>query len=216
MGETKDPEGNVATQTPEGTEGLTPKKDQTLTPEVDALVKKANAALTNIGRLEAELKRSQGVATAALSRAKQLEEENYRKQEEEAKEDPAELSRIRNRRRDAERENTLSERETKVKTQLDRLLQVGAKALAGQYNVSEETLLNYAGDDADRMEELAKSYGERTTAGKREVKSTVRMTQPPDDGKTKGGGAGLTKEDVAKMSPEEQFRRSKEIAAISF
>lgn len=210
MGDDNNPQGEVTT--PSGEKGQTPKATLTLTPEVEALVIKANAALTNVGRLEAELTRSQRIASAALTRAKTLEEESYHKQEEAAKDDPGELTRIRRERQTAERQANLEERETKVKTQLDRLLQVTAKELSKQYSVSEDILLKYAGEDADSMEVLAKSFGERTTPGK----SVTRMTESPDDGKTKGGGAGLTKEDVSKMSPEEQHRRMKEIAAIPF
>ena len=36
------------------------------------------------------------------------------------------------------------------------------------------------------MEELAKSYGEKTSSGNN------RETEPPDSGKTKGGGSGRT------------------------
>ncbi len=212
VGETKTSQGDG--KTPGGGKGQTPETTQTLTPEVDALITKANAALTNVGRLDAELRRSQSVANAALTRLKEMEDENYRKQEESAKDDPDELSRIRRRRQDAERQIKLEERETKVKNQLDKLLQVNAKTLAAQYNVAEELLLKYAGEDVDKMEELAKSFGERTSSGKSESK--IRMTEPPDEGKTKGGSAGLTVEDIAKMSPEEKNRRVKEIAAIPF
>jgi len=210
MGDTDEPKGDVVT--PEDEKAKTPEQEPTLTPEVEALVTKANAALTNVGRLEAELKRTASVAEAAIKQAKGLAEEMYRKQEEDAKDDPDELSRIREQRQDSVKQAELDDKETKVNTQLANLLKVNAKSLSGQYNVSEETLLKYAGQDADGMEELAKSYGERKSG----ETAKTRMTEAPDDGKTKGGGAGLTKEDVQKMSPQEQHDRRAEIAALTF
>jgi len=209
MGEPNNPQGEVTT--PGGKEGQTPETTKTLTPEVEALISKANAALTNYGRLEAEFKRSQSVAQAALTRLKEMDEEKYREQEEVNKDNPDELSRIRRRRQDTEREAKLAERETKIKTQLDRVLQTTAKSLSIQYNVSLENLLKYGGEDAESMEELVKSYGERKGESEK-----IRMKEPPDEGKTKGGGAGLTVEDVKKMSPDEQNRRREEISKLSF
>ena len=204
--------------TPEVKDGQTPKQTETLTPGTEELVAKANTALTNLGRLEAELrssqaetKRIQGVATAAIAQAKEIQEEGYRKEERAAEGDDPELARIRKRRQDAERATKLEERETKVQTQLNKAMTATAKALSGQYNINEEALLKYAGEDADSMEELAKSYGERTPG---EPKTVTRMTDPPESGKTIGGNTGLTAEDVKKMSPEEQNRRSKEIAQL--
>jgi len=208
VGEANEPKGEVTT--PEVAEGVTPKETPTLTPEVQALVAKANATLTNVGRLEAEIRRSQSVANAALTRLKEVEEESYRRREEEVKDDPGELARIRRERQDRDRQAKLEERETKVQTQLERLLKVNAKALSTQYNVDEEVLLSFAGEDADNMERLAKSFGER---GESKV---VRMKEEPDDGRTKGAGAGLMKADIEKMSPEERHRRREEIAAIPF
>jgi len=214
MGETDNPKGDVTEQTSEGKEGTTSQEIQTFTKKQveDAVAKARSDALTEVGRLRKAYEDTKQYADSAMSRIKQIEEESYRSQEEQAKDDPDELSRIRRRRQDAERQVKLEERETKVKTQLDRLLQVTAKELSKQYSVSDDILLKYAGEDADSMEVLAKSFGERTIPGK----SVTRMTEQPDDGKTKGNTKGLTKEDVSKMSPEEQHRRMKEIAAIPF
>ena len=214
-GDAEEPEGEVTT--PTGEEGQTPEQTETLITKEEheaAVAKAKNDTLTDYKRLETEFNRSQSVAQAAISRLKEIEEENYRRQEEAARDDPDELSRIRRRREDADRATKLAERETKVQTQLTKILQTTAKAFEGQYNVSAETLLKYAGDDAEAMEELAKSYGERKPSG--EKVTPKRVTEPPDVGKTKGGGKGLTKADVEKMSPQERHERSAEIAAIPF
>jgi len=208
MGETDNPQGEI--ETPEGNEGQTPKESPTFTPEqVSAAVAKAKSdTLTDYKRLEAEFKRSQSVAEAALKRLKTIEEENYRREEEMVRNDPDELSRVRRRRQDAEREARLEEREAKIQTQLDRVLQSTARDLSKQYNVTEETLRKYGGGDAESIEELAKSYGERGNS------TTKRMTESPDPGRTKDLGADLTAADLEKMSPEERNRRSSEIAKL--
>lgn len=215
-GDAKQPKGEVAT--PESQEGQTPEQTETLTKkEAEAQIAKAvNAVKTDVGRLTAELRRSQEIANAAINRLKEKEEADYRQQEEANRDNPDELTRIRRRREIVEKEAKLAEREAKVQTQLTRIIQTTAKALEGQYNVSAETLLKYASEDVDAMEELAKSYGERKPSGESETKSIKRMTESPDDGKTKGGGKGLTKADAAKMSPKERHERAAEIAAISF
>lgn len=196
-----------------GDDGSTSKESPTLT-ESQAKAREAKArsdALAELGRIRKAADDANKAATAALKRLQEKEDADLAREEEMAKDDPSELSRIRRRRLDVEREAKIAERETKVKGQLERLLQINAKALSKQYNVSEETLVKYAGDDADSMEELAKSYGERAGESRK-----TRMTESPDNGKTKGGGAGLTREDVEKMSPEEQNKRMKEIASLSF
>lgn len=213
MGDDQEAQGDVLTLDAEG--GQTPQKPETFTQtQVDAAIAKArNNTTTDVGRLQKALDESNRIAQSALRRLKEVEDEDYRRQEEASKDDPDELSRIRQRRRDAERQANLEEREAKVKTQLQHLTQTNAKTLASEYNVSADMLLKYAGDDVNKMEELAKSYGERQ--GKSE-KPAKRMTEAPDSGKTIGASKGLRKEDVAKMSPEEQNRRRAEIAKISF
>jgi len=216
MGETDETQGDVKTL--EAEKGKTPEQTQTFTKEeVEARIAKAeNAVKTDVGRLTAELRRSQEIANAAIIRLKEREEEDYRKQEEAARDDPDELTRIRKRKRDADRAAELEEKETRVKTQLTKVLEATARTLSKEYNVTSETLLKYGGEDADSMEELAKSYGERTEEGESKGKLTKRVTEPPDDGKTKGGSAGLTGADVSKMSPEERHKRASEIAALPF
>lgn len=216
MGDENNPQSDAKTS--EGNVDQTPKETLTLTKEEHevAIAKVRNDTKTDMGRLEKALAESNRIAQAALTRLKERDEEIYRNQEEAARDNPDELSRIRRRREDAEREARIAEKETKLKTQLERIAQATASSLARQFNVSSETLTEYAGDDIDKMEKLAKSFGERKPSGEPESKQVVRMTNAPDDGKTKGGGAGLTVEAVKKMSPEERNRRSKEIAALSF
>jgi len=209
------PEGEVTT--PTGEEGQTPEQTETLITkeEHEAAVAKATSdAKADMGRLAKGLRDAEAALARMQQQEKEHQEAEYRRQEAEARDDPDELSRIRRRREDVERAAKLAEREAKVQTQLTRILQTTAKAFEGQYNVSVETLLKYAGDDADAMEELAKSYGERKPSG--EKVTPKRVTEPPDEGKTKGGGKGLTKADVEKMSPQERHERSAEIAAIPF
>lgn len=208
MGEGDNVQGDV---TPVDKEDVTPEEPETLTKkEADAQIAKAvQAVKTDAGRMQKALDESTRIANAAIQRLRDREEEDYRRQEEAAKEDPDELSRIRRRRQDAERQAKLDEREAKVKTQLDKLMQVNAKALSGQYNVDAETLLKYAGDDAENMEELAKTFGEKKGEPR-------RMTVEPDGGKTKGAGADLTAKAVEKMSLAEQNERREEIAKIPF
>ena len=216
MGDDTNPKGDE--KTPEGNVDQTPNQTQTLTRDEHevAIAKVKHDVQTDMGRLEKALAESNRIANAALTRLKAQEENFYRNQEEAAKDDPDELSRIRKRRDDDEREARIEEREAKVKTQFERITQSTAKSLARQYNVAVEVLTKYASDDPEKMEELAKSYGERKPSGETEVKQVTRMTSSPDDGKTKGGGQGLTKVDLVKMSPQERAERSAEIAKLSF
>jgi len=211
MGDEDVAQGEVTTL--ETTTAQTPVVTETLTRiEHEAAVAKAKSdALADVGRLRKSLEENTRIANAAMTRLKEIEEENYRRQEIDAQDDPTRLSEIRRERRLKEKEAEVADKETRISTQLQKLLQVNAKALSSQYNVTDDILLRYAGEDADKMEELAKSYGERK--GKGDVR---RMTQEPDSGKTTGGGAGLTREDIAKMSPEEVNRRSAEIAKLKF
>ena len=198
--------------------GTTPEETLTLT-ESQAQAREAKArsdALAELGRIKKAADDANKAAADAVRRLQEREDAEMAKAEEAAKDDPDALSRIRRERQTKEREAKLAERETKIQTQYARVIQTTAKALEGQYNVSAETLLKFAPQDADAMEELAKSYGERKEEGEPETKPTKRMTQEPDSGKTKGGGAGLTIADVAKMSPTERHERAKEIAAIPF
>ncbi len=210
MGDANDPKGEVTT--PEGKEEQTPQA-QTLTKEEHerAIAKAKSDTMADYKRLETELKRSQSIAEAAVKRLQKIEEDNYRREEEAVRDNPDELTRIRKRRQDAEREAQLAEKEAKLNAQYTRILQTTARSLEAQYNVSAETLLEYAGEDAEKMEKLAKSFGERKGES-----TTTRMTEKPDDGKTKGASKGLTLEDIKKMSAEEINQRYKEIAKIPF
>lgn len=229
MGETTTAQGDVKTSAT--VEGQTPGSTTTFTKEqqvqVDALVAKAKSdTKTDIGRLEAELKRSQSVTQGALSRLKQIDEERVRAEEEAIRDDPAKLSAFRMK-QDALRIKAEAEDERKIaeavraeaQTHLQEALQDRAERLAEKYNVDASVLLQYGGTNRASMENLAKSYGERTAeAGdkSKQTSQTTRMTNAPDKGRTSGGGGGLTKTDVTKMSPEEQHQRASEIAKLSF
>ena len=215
MGEENEVKGEVTTpdtkeQTPEETPTLTQKQAEELS------AKAVQATKTDYGRLEAELRRSQSIAESAIKRLKERDEEDYRRREEANQDNPDELTRIRSERKLREREAEIEERETKTKTRYEQIVHTTVKALVNQYSITEEMLNELAGDDVDKMEKVAKAFGERKPSGESEVKQVTRMTKEPDSGKTKGGGAGLTTADVKNMSPQERHERSKEIAAIPF
>ena len=193
MGETTNPAGEKV-QTPAGEGGQTPQQTPVLTPEQQALLVKANAALTNAGRLEAELKRSQSVATAALSRLKQMEESELHREEEAARDDPAKLTAVQAKRQalsraaeiETERQRIETER-TELQTQRQEIREYRAEKLSAQYNVDPQILLKYGGDTKDSMEVLAKSFGER----KAQTGETGTQGKPPpphnDSGANRGG-----------------------------
>lgn len=219
MGETNDPQGDV--KTPTGDKGQTPKEDQTFTQEqVDAQIAKAKSdATADYKRLEAEVKRSQSVAEGAIKRLKDIEDAQLRADEEAAKDDPEKLSAIQLRRSALKERAEVAEERLKVETDRAELLterqairQHRADRLSEKYNVTTETLLKYGGDSAEGMEELAKSYGERTDESGKPKKG--RMTEPPDKGKTKGAPGSQTLEellavDVKKLTYSEKLEHKK-------
>ena len=224
-GETKILKGASGTQTPQEEDGLTPDETPTLTKkEAEALVAKAtHNTLTDYKRLETEFNRSQSVAQAAISRLKVMEDQQLRAEEESVKDDPERLSALRLKREAVrlkqEAEEEMQKVETgraEVKTQYQEILTSHAERLSEKYNVKPEYLLKYGGTSKGSMEELAQTYGERTAELPGETKTNQPKKVVTYSGQTKGGSAGLTMADVAKMSVAERRDRSAEIAKIPF
>ncbi len=212
-GETINTQGEGTT--PEVEKGKTP----TLTPEAQALINRANTALTDFGRLQAELKRSQSIAESALKRLKEQEETNLRREEESVRDDPEKLSALRLKRdamklkeeAETEREKIESEK-SELLTQRQELRIHRASRLSERYNVATDVLLKYGGDTTEGMEELAKSFGEKAGESK-------RLTEPPDSGKTKGGSSKnletLLKIDTRRMTQKELLEHAQNIMSAS-
>ena len=207
--------------TSSGGSETTSEEPQTFTAsQAKALADKARSdALAEVGRLKKAFDESQRLAAQVLKRLQEREEADLRRDEEAARDDPGQLAILRARHAEqkarSEADAERQKREAKVAESEERnreILGYRAKELAVQYNVTADLLLKYGGTGKDTMEDLAKSFGERKATGN----STTRVTNPPDSGKTAGGGKPLTREEVAKMTPEEQNRRRSEIAKMSF
>lgn len=209
-------------QTSAGDSGTTSEEKPTLTiTQARAMsAKDRSDALAELGRIKKAAEDNGRIAQDALRRLQEYEEGALRREEEAAKDDPDKLSAIRERRTSARRvaeaeakERQVAARESEFQAQLQELLSIRAERLSEKYNASQDVLLKYGGGTKESMEELAKTFGERKTAP---GETKTRVTSPPDSGKNTGGGKQLTKEDVAKMSPEERNRRNPEIAALPF
>lgn len=201
--------------------GTTSEETASLTPtQARAMAEKARSdALAEVGRLKKAYEENERIAQDVLRRLQEREEADWRREEEAAMDDPGKLSAIRRDRAatkklaDAEaKERQNKARDTEFQSQTQEILAIRAERLAEKFNVNQAVLLKYGGGTKESMEELAKSYGERKAAS---GETRTRMTSPPDGGRTTGGGKPLTKEDVAKMSPEERNRRTKEISSLS-
>ncbi len=209
MGAEKNPKGDL---TPLGT-GQTPQESPTLTQaDIDRAVSKAK---TDVGRLEAELRRSTSIAEAAIKRLKEREEAELRAEEEAAKDNQDELASIRKRREASrriaeaeEKERTASQKEAELQTKREEIRQFYAERYSEKSGLPLATLLKYGGDTKDSMEEFVSNLGERATP------SGEIQTPIPDSGKTRGVVKKLTLEDVAKMSPQERALHFKEIAEL--
>lgn len=222
MGETnkaQTSENNVSTSTePQGsTSEQTP---STFTKEqVDSLIQKATRdAKTEVGRLSKLnsnlIQQSKNVIDRVTKHFGDLEEL--------VQDDPAKLTAIRNRKESLDSDIRAETDRERREQELAEIKEYRVGKLAEKYNVDPAIILKYGGESKDSMEELAKSFGERKVAESNTEPQNVqttqgqRMTSPPDSGKTKGGGGGLTKEQVQKMSPAEQHQRQKEIAQLPF
>jgi len=199
-------------------DGSTQEETPTLT-ESQVKVREAKArndALSEIGRLEKAMQGYKSIAEGTLARLKEKEAADLAREEEALQGDPDKVSAFRIKqagiKAKADAEEILrkvEEKEALIQTRAQKFIGSTARELAGKYNVTVETLLKYGGDSDEALQELAMSYGERQGG-------TARVTEAPDSGKTKGAGKGLTKEDLNKMSPEEQHERRDEIAKLSF
>ena len=203
MSEPNNPEGD---KTPSGAKGETSEQELTFTQkQVDTLVGKAKSdTLTDYKRLEAEFKRSQSVAEAAIKRLRTIEENQLRAEEEAVRDDPERLSALRMKREafqaktEAEELKRQTEQEkTEIQSQRQEILQHHADRFSERYNVDASVLLKYGGASRDSLEDLAKSFGERTEPAGEPQNETTRMKSPPDSGKTKGtGGNRLTRKSL--------------------
>ena len=217
---TKSQQGNTS-----GDKGGTTSTDDTptlTTSQAKALADKARSdALAEVGRLQKAAEQSNKIAQDAIRRLREREEEDLRREEEAAKDDPERLSTFRSKqtamraKAEAEEERRkLEEEKADIQTQRQEVIEHRAERLSEKYNVDSSLLLKYGGMTKDSMEELAKSFGERTTpAGDTTEQHYGRMTGPPDSGKTKGSG-GLTVQQAGKMSPEEVNKNYKELAKL--
>lgn len=209
---------NQDAKTSDKQEGTTSQETQTFTKkDVEEIVRQATSdALAEIGRTTKKaLEENANFYKGKLS---QVIESRFNDEMESSKDDPARLNEIKNRKTSLQRELEIEERERAVAAKeqetmatLDRTKaterQIKASQLATKYNISAEMLIKFGGDN---MDDLAKSYGERSTEEK------TKQTTVVYSGKTKGGSAGLTRADVVKMSPQERKERASEIAAIPF
>lgn len=199
-------------------EEKTPKETPTLT-ESQVRVREAKArndALAEVGRLRKAADDANKIAQDVVRRLQQREEADLAREEEAIKDDPEKLSALRLK-RDAIRikaeveeiKRTTEVEKAEIQSGRQEILQHHADRLSERYNVNADILLKYGGNSKSSLEDLAKSYGEKVSD-----ESKIRVTSPPDSGKTKGGGKELTVEDVKKMSPQERFERSAEIAKL--
>lgn len=181
--------------TSEGQGGNTPEQETpTFTKkQADALVVKARSdALAEVGRLKKAADDANRIAQDVLKRLQTREQEDMRREEEAAKDDPEKLSALQMRRQ-AQQEKIAVEEDrrrveadrTEIQTQRQEILEHRAERLAEKYNADAALLLKYGGSSKESMEELAKSFGERTSTGE---SPKGRMTTSPDSGKTKGSG----------------------------
>ncbi len=204
MGETDTPQGDI--QTPAVEEGQTPEQDLTHTQkQVDAIEAKARSdERADVGRLKKAAEESNRIAQSALKRLQEREDADLAREEEAVKDDPDKFSALRLK-RDAlrikaeveDKMQIVEQKETDIQTQREVIQKHSAEMLAEKYSVTSDTLLRFG---ADGMEELAKSFGERIPG-----ESLVRVTTPPDTGKTKGGtpsGRKPTLEEVKAVSAE--------------
>ena len=217
---TKGQQGNTS-----GDKGGTTSTDDTptlTTSQAKALADKARSdALAEVGRLQKAAEQSNKIAQDAIRRLREREEEDLRREEEAAKEDPEKLSTFRSKqtamraKAEAEEERRkLEEEKADIQTQRQEVIEHRAERLAEKYNVDSSLLLKYGGTTKDSMEELAKSFGERTTSsGDYQMQPHGRMTSPPDSGKTAGSG-GLTVQQAGKMTPEEVNKNYKDLAKL--
>lgn len=169
---------------------------------------------TEAGRLRKQLEGSVRNSEALLKRLNEKDEEDLRREEVAADGDPGKLSELQRKRqiarREAEAEQKLKDAEAKeadAQTKYQKILSRHAVSLSEKYNVDSNVLLKYAGADEEAMEELAKSFGERTG------ESTETLSRP-DRSKTRGEAKGLTAADVQKMTPAELIANYKEIAKM--
>ena len=192
------------------------------TSQAKALTDKARSdALAEVGRLKKSADQSNKIAQDAIRRLREREEEDLRREEESAKNDPDKLSTFRLKQQaikakaeadEARRE--AEEAQADIQTQRQEILEHRAERLSERYSVESSLLLKYGGTTKESMEELAKSFGERTsTSGETETLTKGRMTSSPDSGKTTGSG-GLTVKQAEKMSPEEVNKNYKELAKL--
>uniref|UniRef100_A0A6M3KLH4 Capsid protein n=1 Tax=viral metagenome TaxID=1070528 RepID=A0A6M3KLH4_9ZZZZ len=218
---TKDQQGNTS----DGKGGSTSSEQETPTltiAQAKALADKARSdALAEVGRLQKAAEQANNIAQGAIRRLREREEEDLRREEEAARGDPERLSTFRSKqaalraKAEAEEERRkLEEDKSDIQTQRQEVIEHRADRLSEKYNVEPSLLLKYGGTTKESMEELAKSFGERTTpAGDTTEQHYGRMTGPPDSGKTKGSG-GLTVQQAGKMSPEEVNKNYKELAKL--
>lgn len=199
-----------------GGEGSTSEQETPTLTESQAKVRETKArsdALAEVGRLRKAAEESHQIAQDVVRRLQEREEADFKRDEESAKDDPDKLSALRLRREASrkiaeadEKTKQAEAKEAEVQTQRQEILAFNAERLADKYNVSFEVLLKYGGGTKAAMEELAKSYGERTEPEGRTETSATRMTEAPDRGKTKGGTKGGRKptlEEVRAATPEE-------------
>lgn len=199
--------------------GITPEETPTLTAsQAKAMVDKARSdERAEVGRLKKAADEAYKIAQDVTRRLQERDEADLNREEEEAKDDPGKLTAIRIKRQ-AQREaaeakvekQRIEAERAEIQTERQEVQQIRAERLSDNFNVDVATLLEYGGGTKESMEKLAKSYGERKASS-----GDIRIKEPPDSGKTKGG-ASLTRADIAKMPPEERTARSKEIAAIPF
>jgi len=210
---TKNQQGDA---TSEGEGGITSEEETpTFTQkQVEELIRKARSdERADVGRLRKAVEEANKIAESALKRLQEREEEDLKREEEAARDDPEKLTAVQLKREairlkaeaEAERRRVEAER-TEILTQAEEVRHHRAERLSEKYNVDPSVLLKYGGTTKESMEDLAKSFGERSaSSGETTATQTTRMTEPPDSGKTKGSGTGRkpTLEEVQAATPAE-------------
>jgi len=223
-----EPNGNQqGVNTSGGEGGSTSQGTETFTREkVEAMVSKARSdALSELGRYKKAADDAVKSVQSIEERLSRLQEERFETELESAKDDPNKLREIRQRHKDVkDRMSTEAERRRweADKAGYDERIKKAeaierrelAREIATEFKVN-PSLLEKFGTDRESMIELAKSLPKSGDAQGGQGNQGNRVTEPPESGKTKGVSTGkLTIEDVKKMSPDERFRRSKEIAEL--
>ncbi len=175
-------------------------------------------ALAEVGRYKKSAETAIKSMEAVEKRLSRIEEERFNSELENARDDTDKLREIRRRQDDSRKRAEVEERERKVgveKAEFDERIKRAeaierrelSRTVATEYSVDSNTLEKFGGTERDAMVELAKTLSKVGTDENEQGRA--RMTEPPDSGKTKGGGQTFTQGEVlksldpSKMTPQQ-------------